>query len=178
MLASSVGEVALAILWYLPDLVSSPAHFRPPFLMGLERWSGTFSRKAWHCRTISFCPIRLPENDASLRVITSGVLRASILNIPRFDVKGVAVELVNDAIKHAFLTLGYAAATSDQDKAVREFLEGKDVFVFLPTGEGKSLCFATLAVFDFLKHHLTVCTGSRTGRYRVRSGNVTSRLVT
>ena len=141
--------------------------------MGLERRSGTFSRKAWHCRTISFCPIRLPENDASLRV-----LRASILDIPRLDVKGVAVELVNDAIKHAFLTLRYAAATSDQDKAVREFLEGKDVFVSLPTGEGKSLCFATLAVFDFLKHHLTVCTGSRKGRYRVRSGNVTSRLVT
>ena len=138
--------------------------------MGLERWSGTFSRKAWHCRTISFCPIRLPENDASLRVITSGVLRASILDIPRLDVKGVAVELVNDAIKHAFLTLGYAAATSDQDKAVREFLEGKDVFVSLPTGEGKSLCFATLlAVFDFLKQHLTVCIVSRTGRYRVRA---------
>ena len=83
------------------------------------------------------------------------------MDIPRLDAKGVAVELVNDAIKHAFLTLGYAAATSDQDKAVREFLQGKDVFVSLPTGEGKSLCFATLrAVFDFLKRHLTVCTGS------------------
>ena len=64
---------------------------------------------------------------------------------------------MNDAIKHAFLTLGYAAATPDQDKAVREFLQGKDVFVSLPTGEGKSLCFATvLAVFDFLKHHLSL----------------------
>ena len=115
--------------------------------MGLERWSGTFSRKA--LQTLPFCPIRLPENDASLRVITSGVLRASILDIPGLDAKGVAVELVNDAIKHAFLTLGYAAATSDQGKAVREFLQGKDVFVSLPTGEGKSLCFATLlAVFD------------------------------
>ncbi len=73
----------------------------------------------------------------------------------------MAVELVNDAIKHAFLTLGYAAATSDQDKAVRVFLQGKDVFVSLPTGEGKFLCFATLpAVFDCLKRHLTVCTGS------------------
>ena len=142
-------------------------------------WHINFSRKAWHCRTISFCPIRSPENDASLRVITSGVLRASIMDISRLDAKGVAVELVNDAIKHAFLTLGYAAATTDQDKAVREFLQGKDVFVSLPTGEGKSLCFATLlAVFDFLKQHLTVCTGSRTGRYRVRSDNVTSRIVT
>ena len=48
------------------------------------------------------------------------------MDIPRLDVKGVAVELVNDAIKHAFLTLGYAVATSDQDKAVRVFLQGKD----------------------------------------------------
>ena len=73
------------------------------------------------------------------------------MDIPRLDAKGVAVELVNDAIKHALLTLGYAAATTDQDKAVREFLQGKDVFVSLPAGGGKSLCFATLlAVFDFL----------------------------
>ena len=27
------------------------------------------------------------------------------MDIPRLDAKGVAVELVNDAIKHAFLTL-------------------------------------------------------------------------
>ena len=101
------------------------------------------------------------------------------MDIPRLDAKGVAVELVNDAIKHAFLTLGYAAATSDQDKAVREFLQGKDAFVSLSTGEEKSLCFATLlAVFVFLKRHITVCTGSRTGRYRLLSGHVTSRLVT
>ena len=93
------------------------------------------------------------------------------MDIPRLDAKGVAVELVNDAVKHAFLTLGYAAATSGQDKAVREFLQGKDAFVSLSTGEEKSLCFATLlAVFVFLKRNITVCTGSRTGRYRVLSG--------
>ena len=47
------------------------------------------------------------------------------MDIPRLDAKGVAVELVNDAIKHAFLTLGYAAATTDQDKAIREFLQAR-----------------------------------------------------
>ena len=58
---------------------------------------------------------------------------------------------MNDAIKHAFLALGYAAATSDQGKAIWEFLRDRDVFVSLPTGKGKSLCFAALSgVFDFL----------------------------
>ena len=59
------------------------------------------------------------------------------MDIPRLDAKGVSVELVNDAIKHAFLALGYTAATSDQDKAIREFLQqGRDVFVSQPIGEG------------------------------------------
>ena len=84
-----------------------------------------------------------------------------VMDNPRIDAKGVAMELVNNAIKHAFVSLGYAAATRDQDKVVREFLQGKDVFVSLPTGEGKFLCFATLTgVFGYLKHHLTVSSGS------------------
>ena len=59
------------------------------------------------------------------------------MDIPRLDAKGVSVELVNDAIKHTFLVLGYTAATSDQDKAIQEFLQqGRDVFVSQPIGEG------------------------------------------
>ena len=33
---------------------------------------------------------------------------------------------------------------TDQGEAILDFLKGRDVFVFLPTGAGKSLCFATL----------------------------------
>lgn len=79
------------------------------------------------------------------------------MDIPRLEAKGVALDLVSDAIKHACLDLGYAAATSDQAKAIKEFLQGRDVFVSLPTGEGKSLCFAALpGVFDFLKRQLAL----------------------
>ena len=61
------------------------------------------------------------------------------MDIPRLDTKSVSGELVNDAIKHVFLALGYTAATSDQYKAIREFLQGRDVFVSQPTGE-ENLC--------------------------------------
>ena len=54
------------------------------------------------------------------------------MDIPRLDAKSVSVDFVNDAIKHAFLALGYTAATSDQYKAIREFLQGRDVFVSQP----------------------------------------------
>ena len=43
-----------------------------------------------------------------------------------------------------------------QLEAVREFVSGKDVFVSLPTGGGKSLCYAVLpAVFDILHQRST-----------------------
>ena len=68
------------------------------------------------------------------------------MDIPRLDAKGVAVELVNDAIKHAFLTLGYDAATTDQDKA-------KGV----PTGQGCSRFLTNRRRQIPVFRHLTSC---------------------
>ncbi len=48
--------------------------------------------------------------------------------------------------------MGYDCATDDQTKVVEAFVFGKDVFVSLPTGSGKSLCYACLPhVFDALR---------------------------
>ena len=41
------------------------------------------------------------------------------MDIPRLKAKGVALELANDAIKHACLNLGYAAAVSSQNRLSR-----------------------------------------------------------
>ena len=71
----------------------------------------------------------------------------------------VALDLVSDAIKHICLDLRYAAATSDQEKVIKEFLHRKDVFVSLPTVEGKSRRLTALpGVFDFLKRQLALST--------------------
>ena len=46
-------------------------------------------------------------------------------------------EDIEAAIAAAFSQLGKA----EQLEAVREFMKGQDVFVLIPTGSGKSLCY-------------------------------------
>ena len=48
--------------------------------------------------------------------------------------------------------LGYESLKPEQELAVSSFISGKDVFVSLPTGYGKSLCFALLPLlFDEIR---------------------------
>ena len=71
-----------------------------------------------------------------------GVLRLSAL-LPRTPIDRVR------AITGAITRCNYSRATEDQEDAIREFVLGKDVFVGLSTGNGKSLCYAVLPfVFD------------------------------
>ena len=49
-------------------------------------------------------------------------------------------------------TLGYTSLKPEQESAIVSFLAGNDVFVSLPTGYGKTLCYAALPyAFDQLR---------------------------
>ena len=58
---------------------------------------------------------------------------------------------VDSAIRGAAKKLGYMQLRNQQVRAVKMFVQGNDVFVSLPTGSGKSLCYCILpATFDSL----------------------------
>ena len=65
----------------------------------------------------------------------------------------IACSNMESAIAKAALRLGFESLKSQQQTAILRFLEGNDVFVSLPTGSGKSLCFdPLLLVFDEVFH--------------------------
>ena len=58
---------------------------------------------------------------------------------------------VDSAIDEAASKLGYSHVKPEQREAIRALASGQDVFVALPTGYGKSVCYALLPlVFDKL----------------------------
>ena len=46
-----------------------------------------------------------------------------------------------DTIRKVAVSVGYSKLKPEQEKAILSFVFGNDVFVSLPTGYGKSLCF-------------------------------------
>ena len=65
----------------------------------------------------------------------------------------VASDVVENFIMNAVQKLGYDRTTLKQGKVIREVLLWRDVLVSLPTGEGKSLCYASLPLeFDWIRN--------------------------
>ena len=59
---------------------------------------------------------------------------------------------MEEAITNSVKELGYIQLKDEQYKIVKSFLSGNDVFGVLPTGYGKSLCYACLPLaFDKLE---------------------------
>ena len=73
------------------------------------------------------------------------------LFVPRLGMV-LNVSSIKQAITRSIQELGYEEPTPDQEEVVLKFVGGRDVFVSLPTGSGKSVCFAcTPLVFDKLR---------------------------
>ena len=51
---------------------------------------------------------------------------------------------INISLLCSFQALGHDCPTQDQKEVITKFLSGHDVFVVLPTGSEKSMCFVTL----------------------------------
>lgn len=61
---------------------------------------------------------------------------------------------LNEALSIATAKLGYENLRAEQKTVIEAFVGGHDVFAALPTGYGKSLCFAILPVlYDILRGH-------------------------
>ena len=63
------------------------------------------------------------------------------------------LEEVNVIIDFVSRRHQYETLKEEQKKVILNFIDGRDVFVCLPTGFGKSICFILLAsIYDVLHH--------------------------
>lgn len=59
---------------------------------------------------------------------------------------------VQEAISHSMEVMAITSLKAKQHEAILSFLKGKDVFVSLPTGYGKSIIYCLLPlIFDKMK---------------------------
>ena len=80
-----------------------------------------------------------------------GLKMSRSVYVPRLQ-KSFNSPEINKAIEESVKTLRYQQIRREQPDVVTKFIEGNDVFISLPTGGGKSLCFACLhLVYDYLR---------------------------
>lgn len=67
----------------------------------------------------------------------------AVVFVPRLD-REVQFSVLESSILFSFQSLGYESPTNEQSDIIMSFIKGHDLFVVLPTGSGKSMCFVTL----------------------------------
>ena len=71
--------------------------------------------------------------------------------------KDVEKSELDGLVRKAAESMGYVSVKDEQLGAVLAFLQGRDVFVSMPTGSGKSLCFVLIpCVVDLLRTYLGI----------------------
>ena len=83
-------------------------------------------------------------------------ISGGVLVVPRLN--AIVNELdLRVAILGSIQSMGYDSPTESQISAIEKFVCGYDIFISLPTGSGKSLCYASLpGVFDRLRRLIKV----------------------
>ena len=77
--------------------------------------------------------------------------KSAVFIVPRLNA------IVNErdlrvAILGSVQNMGFDSPAENQTSAIEMFVRGHDVFISLPTGSGKSVCFASLpGLFDILR---------------------------
>ena len=79
------------------------------------------------------------------------------MDIPRLRSSSVPAEIFDECFTASLQKLHFNfSITDNQREIIFNFIRGKDVFVSLPTGAGKFLCFAVLPyLFDLLKSRVS-----------------------
>ncbi len=57
------------------------------------------------------------------------------------------METLEEVLRSVVEGIDYKAARAEQRRAILSFMQGKNVFFFLPRGSGKSFCFYALPLF-------------------------------
>ena len=76
-------------------------------------------------------------------VFASTRVRMNSLRVPRLG-KSYEAATIDEEVTASVVKIVGHRPTSEQLEVVKAFLSGRDVFVSLPTGSGKSVCFACL----------------------------------
>ena len=97
----------------------------------------------WGHPYTAFVPLPVSGNDQSYHSMSNHVLSDGVQSLRASKCAQASkcenmTDIMDPSVKEAATSLGYGELKPEQERVLTEFVKGKDVFVFLPTGYGKS----------------------------------------